>query len=197
MVDYIITLTSEEVDICKKFAEDSSKTQREHRSGGKMLRNIGQIYYDTFRGKVGEVIIKKFLEQEPFHVKKINLDFDIYPRGKWDSSDIDINNIKISIKSSKHFARWLLLESKDINRGNVYDYYILVLIENDFKAGTVKGFAKKMEITEENDKTFILEQGDLIPNTQTRLDAKNHARHSKNLHNTVEEWSELAKWLKN
>jgi len=195
MVDFYISLTEEEVKQCRDFADESSKTQREHRSGGQMIRNVGQIFYDTFRGKVGEVVIKKFLAQQPFNVQGIELDFNIYPRGEWDSSDIVISDIKLSIKSSKHFARWLLLESKDIDRGDVYDYYILVVIDENFKAGRVKGFAKKSEIIQSNKETLILERGDFIPKTQTKLDAKNHARHTDNLHNKVEEWRELVQKL--
>jgi hypothetical protein len=186
-----IILTEIEIELCKNFAEKTSKTQRENRSGGTLVRSVQQIFQDTLRGKTGEFITKKFLEQSPLNVEGISLDLETYPRGQWDSSDIIMNDLKISIKSSKHFSKWLLLESKDILRGDVYDYYIFVLINADGKSGTIKGFAKKDEIVEPNDQTLILDTGDLIPGTYTRLDAKNHARHMNDLHNLESDWAGL------
>ena len=125
----------------------------------------------------------------------IVLNFNIYPRGKWDSTDININKTKISIKTSKHFSNWLLLESKDINRGDIYDYYILVLVDKDLKSGKIKGFVRKNEIIQPAEKTLLLKQDNFIPNTQTPLDADNHARHIENLHNSAKEWGELVNSL--
>ena len=77
----------------------------------------------------------------------------------------------------------------------LYDYYILVLIDQDFKGGIIKGFASKDEIIKSNSQTLLLKQGELIPNTYTTLDADNHARHSDNLHNSEEDWKEFVKKL--
>jgi len=195
-MEWKFELTEKEFQQCDKFADDSSKSQREHRSGGILQRDIKKIKEDTLRGKIGEVIVKKFLEQVPFNIKGISLDFGVYDRGIWDETDIEINKKKISIKSSKSFAKWLLLESKDIKRGDLYDYYILVLIDKDFKAGVIKGFASKDEIIKPNDKTLLLKQEEFIPNTSTSLDADNHARHSDNLHNSEEDWEKIIRELK-
>jgi len=189
-------LTNEEFDMCEKFADNSSKSQRENRSGGTEKRDIPKIKGDTLRGKVGEVILKNFLEQEPFNFKDITLDFEVYPRGVWDKTDIKINGKNISIKSSKWYSKWLLLESKDILRGEVSDYYVLVLIERDMKKGDVKGFAWKEEIINENEKTLLLKKGELIPNTNTSLDADNHSRCMENLHNSIWDWIKLATELR-
>ena len=190
---WIFTLSDEEYKACKKFADDSSNSQREYRSGGTMQRSVGQIFYDTFRGKVGEIVVKHFLEQEPLKVKGIHLDFGVYHRGVWDTSDIELNGKRIAVKSSKHFARWLLLETKDIKRGDSYDYYILVLINEDFKEGKINGFAYKKEIIEPNKETLFLQKGEFIPYTSMVLDADNHARHSDNLHNSEKDWIEFAR----
>jgi hypothetical protein len=195
MIQYKFRLSDEEYAQCEYFAKESAKTQRPNRSGGAKERTVQEITSDTFRGKVGEFVVKKFLEQAPLTVSEIELDFKIYPRGEWDEGDITINSVKLSVKSIKHFARWLLLESKDILR-DVYDYYILVLIDEDFKAGTLAGFAFKQEIVSPNPNTILLLQGQLIPGTPTILDADNHARHSKYLHNSEEDWVALANKLK-
>lgn len=190
------TLDEKEVEKCKEFAENSAKTQRECRSGGMQKRSYSMIVDDTCRGKIGEMIVKKFLEQPPLNLKNIKLDFGIYPRGIWDSEDIIINSKKISIKSAKWFSQWLLLESKDIARGDTYDVYILILVDKDFAGGIVEGFAYKNEIVEPNSETKLLKQGDYIPGTNTKLDADNHARHARNLNNSEKDWKKLISYLK-
>lgn len=190
-----IILKLEERKKCEQFAQDSAPTQREHRSGGALQRNTFQIQMDTFRGKVAEVVAKKFLEQEILCVPNISLDFAIYPRGKWDEQDFVLNGKRISIKSAKWFSKWLLLEMKDVLRGDVYDCYIFITIDEGLTAGSVRGFATKKEILQDV-LTLKLKKGDLLPGTSTTLDADNYARHSKNLHNQEAEWIEFAKSLK-
>ena len=191
-MQYNLILTSDEFERCKKFSEESAKTQREHRSGGTQIRGLNQIEEDTQRGKVGEVIALKFLRQSPLNITEVKLDFDIYPRGKWDEQDFTLHGKRIAVKSAKWFSRWLLIETKDLGRGDVYDYYILVVIAKDFKSGEIKGYATKDEIL--NGKAMMkLKKGEKIPNTNTALDADNNAIHSKDLHNSDEEWLSLIK----
>lgn len=192
MLNHRIALTPEEKAQCRQFAQDSAPTQREWRSGGELQRSISQINEDTFRGKVAEVVAKKFFEQNPLNVQGVLLDFNVYPRGEWDETDLVINKKKISIKSAKWFSNWLLLETKDIDRGATYDYYVFITVDKDFGAGTVKGFATKQEIVED-DKTLKLRKGDPIPGTKTLLDANNHARHAENLHNSEKDWLMMIK----
>jgi len=188
-------LTDAEFKKCDDFAIKSAKTQRENRSGGTLIRNYDQIKENTLRGKVGETFVKKFLEQRGLELKGIKLDFDVYPRGKWDETDIKLNGKTLSIKSSKWFSKWLLLESKDILRGDIDDYYIFVLVDQDFKSGEIKGFATQDEIIKPNAKTYLLQKGDNIPLTTTELDADNHARHSDDLDNSEKGWKEFIKNL--
>ena len=89
-----IKITNEEFSECSKFADESSKTQREHRSGGTLFRNLNEIASDTLRGKIAEVAVKKFLKQHPLCVEEIDLDFRIYPRGIWDGCDFNLNGKK-------------------------------------------------------------------------------------------------------
>jgi hypothetical protein len=187
------SLSDSEYKECKDFANKSSPTQREYRSGGTQVRNVNLIFSDTLRGKVAEVIIKKFLE-EVYNIKT-ELDFAIYPRGEWDKADIEIKNKKFSIKSAKWFSNWLMIEKKDIDRGDKYDYYIFVTIDKEMKSGNIRGFAKQDEILNDSD-TRIVKKGDLIPGTQTTLDADNHIRHVNNLHNTEDDWNEVFILLK-
>jgi len=61
IVQWDIKFSDEEFCQCKKFADSSSETQRDHRSGGTFIRNVGQISADTLRGKLGETAVKNFL----------------------------------------------------------------------------------------------------------------------------------------
>lgn len=185
-----ISLTDEELAICKDFATKSARSQREYRSGGSQFRSFGMIKSDTLRGKVAEVIVKKFLEHPPFNKKGIELDFEVYERGIWDDKDFSIDEKSFSIKSAKWFSNWLLLETKDINRGDLYDVYVFVTIERDFKSGTIKGFALKDEVLY-GPETLKLRKGENIPKTSTALDADNHAIHSDSLHSSIDDWKRL------
>ena len=187
-MEHKFELSVEELEKCESFSNNSAKSQREYRSGGSLLRLTKMISQDTLRGKVAELIVKKFLEQDFFGFKKIKLDFDIYPRGKWDKSDIDINGFSISIKSSKSFAKWLLVEKKDLERGDLYDFYIMVLVDKSFASGKVKGFVSKNKIAKIEGKTLLLKKGEFIPGTSTVLDADNHGILITDLKNSNQDW---------
>jgi len=195
-MDWKIFLEEDEIEKCRIFAENSAKTQRPYRSGGSQIRDLGLMIADTLRGKLGEVVCKKFLEQKPLHVKGIKLDFGIYPRGKWDEADVVLGDKSISIKSVKHFSSWMLIESKDILRGDIYDYYILILVNKEMNGGSVAGYATMEEIVDGDQHTLQLKKGEPIPGTGTELDADNYARHRKHLHNSLADWVSLSKELR-
>ena len=99
-------------------------------------------------------------------------DFENYGAGKWDESDIVIGDVSISIKSSKSYARWLLIETKDITRGDVYDYYIFVTVDIPKKeetyhpSGEIKGYIDKETLLSDNPNVKHLRRGEYIPNTR-------------------------------
>lgn len=186
-MQYKITLTEEEFSDCTIFAQNSAKTQREYRSGGSQIRAVQQIEEDTLRGKVGELIVKKFFDNNGILVK---LDFNIYPRGKWDEADIKINGYTVAIKTSKYFARWLLLETKDLEREDaIFDYYIFVKVDKDLHGGIVSGYITKDIVLDKKDSNnYWLKKGELIPGTTTPLDAPNYARAEGTLLRGEKEW---------
>ncbi len=154
---------------CMDFAEKSAKTQRDFRSGGTKRRSVDMIVNDITRGKVGEAVVQKFLEA---HGIKIDLDFDIYPKGRWDDGDFTLKGMKFSIKASKAYAKWLLLESRDIERDYLFDYYIFVNVDKNLSGGIVRGYATMKDVL-----GFTkLKKGDFLPNTSSVLDADNHGR---------------------
>lgn len=118
---------------------------RDHRTGGTMNRKKGQIFINTFQGKLSELgVYNTFYKNNIEAYKKLsNPDFEVYGLGEWDDSDIELSNIKISVKSTKFYGNLLLLETKDWNekgeyipnlnsdKSSVYDYFVLVRIKPD------------------------------------------------------------------
>lgn len=117
------------------FGDDGE--HRNHRSGGTHLRKNGEIFANTFQGKLSEFAVYNQLYKE-FELEKPDL--STYGLGEWDDCDFIINGAKVSIKSTKSFGNLLLLETKDWNesaeyipnlsKGTAsYDIFILVRIE--------------------------------------------------------------------
>lgn len=118
---------------------------RDHRTGGTINRKKGQIFINTFQGKLSELgVYNLFFEINNKAYRKLSEpDFDVYGLGKWDDSDIELGNTKFSIKSTKFYGNLLLLETKDWNasgeyipnvateKNYIYDYFVLVRIKAD------------------------------------------------------------------
>ena len=171
---------------CRDFAEKSAKTQRDFRSGGTLRRSMDNMIGDIERGKLAEAIVQKFLEGYGI---KIALDFNIYPRGKWDDGDFTLKGMKFSIKSSKEYAKFLFLESKDIERGYLFDYYIFVNVDNSLEGGRVRGCATMKDVI--SFKQY--KKGEFIPHTRITFDADNHGREVKYL---SQNWDQILGVLK-
>lgn len=104
---------------------------RDHRSGGTYKRRNGEIFANTFQGKLAECALYNLLIKNKINTTEP--DFSIYKLGIWDDEDINVNGKSISIKSTKSFGNLLLLEEKDWNTNAVYlpneksyDYIFLI-----------------------------------------------------------------------
>lgn len=84
---------------------------RSYRSGGTQQRNPILKFKDVFEGKIGEFAIYRFFLNQGINIGYPDL--SIASKGVWDAGDFAYNNLNISVKSSKHFAQMLLLESQD------------------------------------------------------------------------------------
>lgn len=118
---------------------------RDHRTGGSMKRKKGQIFINTFQGKLSELAIYNLFKKynKTAYNELSEPDFDIYGLGEWDDSDIVLRDLKFSVKSTKFYGNLLLLETKDWNnkaeyipnintdKNCIYDYFILVRIKPD------------------------------------------------------------------
>jgi hypothetical protein len=161
------TFKDETIDRVFNFAYDmtfGNGEHRDHRSGGNMRRKKGQIFINTFQGKLSELAIyMEFFKCNKTAFKKLSKpDFDVYGLGEWDDSDITLDGIKFSIKSTKFYGNLLLLETKDWNnkgeylpnlnttKNSIYDYFILVRIKPDVEKLMIsKRFLYSNEINKE------------------------------------------------
>lgn len=108
---------------------------RDHRSGGYKKRKNGEIFADTFQGKLAEFALWNVLVKNKFEINKP--DTEMYEDGIWDSSDFEYMGKKIAVKSTKSFGQLLLLEYRDWNQeglyipnlgtdNQIYDYFVLI-----------------------------------------------------------------------
>lgn len=110
---------------------------RKTRSGGKIKRKNGEIFANTFQGKLAECAAVNFFYK---YDHAIQIDFDTYDLGIWDKVDLTVCKKEVAVKSTKHFGQLLLLETKDWNGSgeyipnigtpnSSYDFIVLVRID--------------------------------------------------------------------
>ncbi|MCK6208354.1 hypothetical protein KZX50_23250 [Bacillus infantis] len=111
---------------------------RNHRTGGNNRRRNGEIFADTFQGKLAEFAIWEVFNDNGLLVPMPDL--EMYDEGVWDSSDFEYMGRKIAVKSTKSFGQLLLLEAEDWNEeglyipnlntdNELYHYFVLVRLE--------------------------------------------------------------------
>lgn len=109
---------------------------RHYRSGGQTVRHQGEIFANTFQGKLAECAVCNLLFRCD---SRVFPDFSVAKLGIWDNVDVTAKGKMISVKSTKSYGNLLLLESADWDEDgrykpnleglhNVYDYFILVRI---------------------------------------------------------------------
>lgn len=132
---------------CFDFAYDMSYgnagEHRDHRNGGIAHRENGQIFVNTFQGKMAEYAVYRYLKSKNIQVELPDL--ETYSLGQWDLFDLECKNKHISVKSTKSFGQLLLLEERDWNWNgeyvpnlqsgtDKYDYTILVRFQPNAEA---------------------------------------------------------------
>ena len=126
-------------DFAYKMSFGKAGEHRQQRSGGSRYRKNGEIFANTFQGKLSEFAVYNTLKDN-FQLNEPDL--STYGLGRWDDFDFLIEGKKASIKSTKSFGNLLLLETKDWNNNAeyipnlakgeaVYDLFILVRIKPD------------------------------------------------------------------
>lgn len=137
-------LTNDDILDSFNFAYDMTFGERgehrNHRSGGQTRRKNGEIFIDTFQGKLAEFAFYNYFINRNVYISKP--DMSTMGLMKWDGCDFDLNGKQIAVKSTKYFGNLLLLETKDWdNQGlyrpnygtshEAYDYFVLIRVRPD------------------------------------------------------------------
>ena len=182
---------------CMDFAKISAFTQQgiEFGQHDTADRGVVETARDTMIGKVAEVGVSNLLREHGLHCP---VDFSIYQRGEWDDCDIKIFKWDIDIKATAK-GKWLLMDRdkllmrKNQTYNNLPDALISCNVEcdNGTPTGnvTINGFislAKFLKVAER------LRKGDVIPNTDTRLQADNYGIQYNGLSN---DWEQIISYM--
>lgn len=141
----VASLSREDVTECFEFAYDMAFGEghhRSYRSGGQANRKPGEIFINTFQGKIAEFAIYRLFQTKGLEISAPDMSREGV--GIWDSVDFVYKNSHIAIKSTSHIGNLLLLETKDWNADgeyipnidrseSKYDYFVLIRIKPDGK----------------------------------------------------------------
>lgn len=134
-------LKKETIDLVFNFAygmtQGHTGEHRDHRSGGSRMRKSGEIFANTFQGKLSECAACNFFWK---YDKTIYPDFNQYELGEWDTVDLTVLGKEIAVKSTKYYGDLLLMETKDWDKNgryipnagkgkDLYDCFMLVRIK--------------------------------------------------------------------
>jgi len=132
--DYV----NETLDFAYAMTFGRDGEHRKYRSGGSHTRKNGEVFCDTFQGKLAEYFVYQKLTSIGVDCPKP--DIEKWGLGKWDDEDFSINNNLINVKSMAFFSNLLLLETKDwdetgkyIPNNKSYDYFFVVRIKPELK----------------------------------------------------------------
>ncbi|WP_157491739.1 hypothetical protein [Maribacter thermophilus] len=111
---------------------------RGYRTGGQYSRRNGELFCNTFQGKLAEFVVYKYLKENGIFTNEPDL--ETWKLGLWDDTDLTYKGFKISIKSAAFFSNLLLLETNDWSRNGmylpnncIYDFTLLVRLKPDIK----------------------------------------------------------------
>ena len=181
-----IMLTGSEIEKCRDFAKKVAVTQQPIEFGqhDTKPRSLEESARDILIGKMAEVAVAKMLEND--YGIRVKLDFNIYPRGYYDSNDFSINGWSIDVKSTRD-GRCFLIEKNKIHFRSVGkelpDGFIACKTAWDRDADKprgsveIEGFVKTQDILTQdipNSKVKKLKKGEKIPGTKRILQADNY-----------------------
>ena len=138
-------LRQEDVSECFDFSYGmtfgGSGAHRDHRSGGQAHRHMGEIFINTFQGKLAEFALYNYA----VIVGEMSIDppdTEMMELTRWDSFDMDIEGSIINVKSTKKRGNLLLLETRDWDSEGryipnsesgceAYDFFVLARVDPD------------------------------------------------------------------
>lgn len=183
----IVTLDSYEMRECERFSKLSAFTQQgiEFGQHDTQDRGIAETAKDTMIGKMAEVAVAKLLKEKGLHCP---VDFSVYERGEWDDSDIKIFKWDIDIKSTIR-GRWLMIERNKLLMRQNQQFNLLpdALIscntewDNGFTGRVIVNGIISLQLFLE--RATQIKKGEVIPNTQCRMQADNYGVRTDSLSN--------------
>nr|DAQ63041.1 MAG TPA: hypothetical protein [Caudoviricetes sp.] len=112
--------TDRELALCYRFSQEMIGN---HNKDIIMEREDWEIFRDDFRGKLGEVALRKYItENVPNANIEGDIDYSVTPLGQWDTVDLQVNGIYINVKSVKQKSNFLMIEKKRYNADGQYSY---------------------------------------------------------------------------
>ena len=137
------SLVEEDKQECFNFAYEmayGTGYHRAHRTGSDVYRTRGEIFINTFQGKMAEYALYRYLQEKK--IVATMPDTRTFGKGKWDIYDIECQGKHIAVKSTKDRGNLLLLETGDWNENgeykpnldndiSTYDYFVLVRLNPD------------------------------------------------------------------
>lgn len=112
---------SDQVKASFEFAWDMTfgdkGEHRSHRTGGIARRKNGEIFANTFQGKMAEFAVCQVLAE---HGVAATPDLSVMDLGEWDSFDLKVGETVVAVKSTKRYGNLLLLEAADWNVDGTY-----------------------------------------------------------------------------
>lgn len=178
-----VTLTKDELTKCKFFSLKCAENQQAIEFGQKTTkaRDVKEIARDNLIGKIAETAFSRIMKEQCGI--DVPLDFNYYPRGKWDSQDAVINGWRIDIKATRSGGHWFLIEWSKLhfrkNENKLSHIYVMFTVdwdrEKDQPTGTAEyeGAAAITNLRECWSFTSVLKKGTCIPGTKARLQADN------------------------
>ena len=187
-----IRLTEEELARCIEFSTTSAPNQQAIEFGQHTTkaRSSQEIARDNLIGKIAEIAFSKMMKEN--YGIDVALDFNYYPRGKWDDQDAVINGWRIDIKGTRKGGHWMLIEWNKLNfrqrHNNLSHVYLMFTVDwdrnEDLPTGKVsyEGAVSLDKLRHGCPTTRVLRKGDFIPGTNARLQADNYGIHYRDLY---------------
>ncbi len=193
MIDvFHIILTDAELDKCREFSKISAASQQAIEFGQHTTkaRPEKEIARDNLIGKIAEVAFSKMMKEN--YGVDVPLDFNYYPRGKWDDKDAEINRWRIDVKGTRSGGRWMLIEWNKLNfrqrDNNLSHLFVMFTVDWDRNSdqptgrASYRGAVSLAKLKEDVPTTVVLKKGSLLPGTKTHLQADNYGIQFKNLY---------------
>lgn len=115
-----MNFTDKELALCYRFAQ---RMKGNHNRDMIMDRSDWEIFRDDFRGKLGEIALRKYIvEKFPYAMIEGDIDFSVTPLGQWDTTDLLVNGRYINVKSVKQRSNFLMIETKRYRENGEHSY---------------------------------------------------------------------------